>query len=381
MKRRLFGIALAIGLLNFVQQSLAQQNYFVPFDSVSYTDDYSYSDSNTDQAKGGEEAPAASCADGQCESSESCDGALYCVDPCYQPRWTFFGDFLYLRARDVEVPYAVAIDGPSDDWFAPVNQVGRVALVDSDYEPGFRIGGSFQLDCDAALAAQYTWWRSDSEDDVTAPETRVLRSLVGHPGPHNVSHDGLDAVAAYDIQFQIADVDYRGSLFCNGRTSLTWLAGVSYVNLEEDFASEFGVNGLSFVESNIEFNGGGLRLGLEAERYARDCGLMVYGRSSARFVAGEFNADYFEGQLPGDPDQIDTGWEAGRVVTILDLELGVGWTSCDGCWRFSGGYLVSGWFNTVSTADWIAGVQQNDYRDLDDTITFDGFTARAEIRY
>ena len=375
MKATIIGVALAIALAACVQQTFAQQDLYVPFDPVSYTTSY------TDEAKGEEPLLPESCADGHCGDFQGCSGDLYCVDPCYQPRWTFFGDFLYLRARDVEVPYAVAIDGPADDWFAPVNQEGRIAVVDSDYEPGFRVGGSLQLDCDAALAAQYTWWQSGTNSNVSVPQTRALRSLVGHPGPHNAAHDGLDATAVYDIEFQIADVDYRGAFFCNGRTSLTWLAGVSYVNLEEDFASEFGVNGQSFVESNLEFNGAGIRIGLEAERYARNCGLMVYGRSSARFIAGEFNADYFEGQLPGDPDQIDTGWEAGRIVTILDLELGIGWTSCDGCWRFSGGYLVSGWLNTVSTGDWVAGVQENDYSDLDDTITFDGFTARAEIRY
>ncbi|NUQ61586.1 MAG: hypothetical protein HUU20_03805 [Pirellulales bacterium] len=372
MKVKFLAVVLAMGLPGAVQQSFAQKQYDIPVQTSAHS-----------ESQAAEVAAPEGCADGQsgtCEEEQCGDCETYsCVDPSYQPCWRFYGDFLFLRARDTEVPYAVPIDGPIGNPF--VAQAGRVVSVDPDYEPGFRIGGSFMLDCDAALSAQYTWWRSDTEDAVSVLEPLVLRSLVSSPAIENADSDGLDAAASYDIEFQLADIDYRSVFYSNGRTSLTWLAGVSYAHLEEDFVSVFGVNGLNIVESNVQFDGAGIRLGLEAERYARNCGLLLYGRSSARFVAGEFDADYFQGEVPGDPVQIDTGWDAGRIVSILDLELGIGWQSCDGCLRLTGGYMVSGWFNTVSTADWIAGVQANDFGDLDDTISFDGFTARAEVRW
>ncbi|NLX97027.1 MAG: hypothetical protein GXY83_12705 [Rhodopirellula sp.] len=369
MKARIVFSACMVGLLA-AQQAMAQQGYDIR--SVGYA---------------GEEktaAPAApagecsTCTGGEVCTDGTCDTGIACVDPCYQPRWTFFGDVLYLRARDVEVPYAVQNDGTET-----VNQVGRVALVDPDYDLGFRIGGSFMLDCDAALAMQYTWWRADTEDSFTVDQPGAIgRWLVSHPGTLNVDSGDLDATAEYDIEFQLVDVDYRSNFYCNGRTSLTWLAGVSYGHLEETFASQlFGNQNGSFVDTNIKFDGGGIRLGLEAERYARDCGLLVYGRGSARFLAGEFDADYIQGEIPGDPVQINTGWKAGRVVSILDLELGAGWQNCNGTFRVTGGYMVSGWFNTVTTADWISAVHNNNYNDLGDTITFDGFVARAELRY
>ena len=70
-----------------------------------------------------------------------------------------------------------------------------------------------------------------------------------------------------------------------------------------------------------------------------------------------------------------------RIVTILDLEMGIGWTSCSGCFRLTGGYVVSSWLNTVKTADFIRAVQQNNFGGLNGTTTFDGLVARAEVRF
>ena len=40
------------------------------------------------------------------------------------------------------------------------------------------------------------------------------------------------------------------------------------------------------------------------------------------------------------------------------------------------GYMFSAWTNVVKTEDWIDGVQTNDFRDMGDTMTFDGLVAR-----
>ena len=71
---------------------------------------------------------------------------------------------------------------------------------------------------------------------------------------------------------------------------------------------------------------------------------------------------------------------------MLDLELGVGWSSPKGCIRVTGGYMVSAWYNVVTTADFIGAVQRNDFTELGNTelggkLTFDGLVVRAEFRY
>jgi hypothetical protein len=136
------------------------------------------------------------------------------------------------------------------------------------------------------------------------------------------------------------------------------------------------------VDTNVEFEGLGLRLGIDGERHWPCCGIYVYGKTAASFIAGDFRARYTQGS-DVDPVIVDTAWEAGRLVTILDLELGAGWQSPCGCWRLSTGYLISTWYNVVPTDAWIGAVQNNVFNDLghEDYLTFDGLTARVEYRW
>ena len=53
----------------------------------------------------------------------------------------------------------------------------------------------------------------------------------------------------------------------------------------------------------------------------------------------------------------------------------------DGRLRVSGGYMVSAWLNGVATDRWIDAVHANDFTEMSDVITFDGLTAKAELRF
>ncbi len=306
-----------------------------------------------------------------------------CADPCCCPPtcWRLFGELLYLRPRDAEVAYAVPIDGAigPPDGAAPV-QVGRIGVCDPDYEPGFRVGFGRQCDACSELAATFTHFESNTFDQVSTEAPLVVRSLVVHPGTLAAATDYLWAQAEYGIDFQLLDLDYRRLLCCGDLYAVNYLAGVRYGHLDQDFRNVSFNTGVQTVETDIQFDGGGLRLGLEGERLAPCCGLLIYGRATASFVAGEFKATYFQANA-FDPEVVDTRWEAGRIVTMLDLELGLGWMSPCGRYRFTTGYMVNGWFNTVKTDEWINAVHHNDFAGLGDTLTFDGWTARAEIRF
>src|SRR5690606_31763358 len=111
------------------------------------------------------------------------------------------------------------------------------------------------------------------------------------------------------------------------------------------------INGQATVSTDVDFDGLGIRLGLEGERYTRR-GFMAYAKSHGSLVAGEFRANYQQGNA-FDASVVDTDWEAGRIVPMLDLETGIGWTSANGYWRFSAGYVYSAWYNVVKTDEWI----------------------------
>ncbi|GAB6185262.1 Lpg1974 family pore-forming outer membrane protein [Thermopirellula anaerolimosa] len=299
-------------------------------------------------------------------------------DSC-MPLWQVWGEVLYLKPSDADVPWAVPIDGAITGGSVPV-QVGRVANADIDYNMGFRFGVGRALDECSSVGASYTFFESHTDDAIETEAPLVLRSLVSHPATASAAADFLRGTASNDVDFQLIDADYRHVFRSSCYGSLNWLVGARYAQLEQDFSATYQNNGTENVATDIRFYGGGIRLGLEGERHAKNSGWLVYGRSAASFVAGDFRARYTQSQT-FDPAVVDVSWRTGKVVPILDLELGVGWTSPSGRCFFSAGYMVSAWFNAVDADTFIRGVQANNFSDLNDTITFDGLVGRAEIRF
>ena len=181
------------------------------------------------------------------------------------------------------------------------------------------------------------------------------------------------------------DLDYRAIWWLGECSVVNWSVGARYANLTQDFAAQFDDTGtLDDVATAVDFDGGGIRLGLDGERH--NCrGILLYGRTAMSLVGGEFSGSYFQG-TDQDPEIVNTAWKAGRLVPIFDLELGAGWQSPCGHFRVTAGYVVNMWFNTLTTDSWIRSVQQNNFVGQADaisydTLTFDGFTARAEYRF
>ena len=232
------------------------------------------------------------------------------------------------------------------------------------------------------MGAAYTYFEGDASDQCTvAAPNVVLRSQVNHPGTVAVPTNFLQATANYGVDFQLADIEYRRILACGELHALHYVIGARYGHLEQGLASVFtNATTIEAVNTNIVFDGGGIRLGLDGERHAANSGWLVYGRGDASFLGGEYRARYlqadnFRGLV------VDSGWNEDRVVSILDLELGLGWTSCHGGLRLTAGYMFSAWFNTISTDEFIHAVQTNNSISVSDTLTFDGLVARVELRY
>jgi len=322
---------------------------------------------------------------GTCDSccgSSACDTGCddSCCDPCcWMHRFYVFGEGLALRARNTEVAYAVPVNAVIPPVLGPPVQVGPVGVVDQGYEAGFRLGGGIVCDDFSSLSVQYTFFESSQGDQIATNAPQVLQSLVHHPLTLSAVSPFLQANARHDIDLDLVDIDYRHVFRIGNSYALNWLAGVRYAHLEQTFLSNFLVNGNSQVFSNVVFDGAGIRVGLEGERVGRR-GFLAYGKGHASFVAGEFHSTYVQDDILAQ-NEVFTTWEGARVVSILDLEIGLGWYSASGRWRLSGGYLVSGWFNTVKTDDWIDAVRRNNFVDLNDSISFDGFVGRLEYRF
>jgi hypothetical protein len=312
-----------------------------------------------------------------CDADICWDG---CEVPCAAPKWNIYGEFLYLRPRNGEVPYGVVMDGPTTSPPDVPIQVSPLGIVDPDYEPAFRIGFERAIGPCTTVGASYTNFDSRDTDSLSTSEEYVVRSMVAHPSTLTASSDGLNANASYGIDFELADLEFRSLIGSDDCHTLNYLVGIRYSHLAQGFRSQFAVNGEETVLTDIRFDGGGFRVGLEGERYLGCTRFMVYGRGMASFVAGDFRARYAQGTAY-DASVVDTAWRGGRVVPILDLELGMGWSSWSGRWRLQAGYLFSAWYNTVKTDEIIQAVQTNNFADLGDTLTFDGFSIRGEYRF
>jgi hypothetical protein len=320
----------------------------------------------------------AGCGPGGCGNGcgDCCDG--------WGHRVQVFGEFLYLRPRDVDVAYAAIIDGPIVPG-APGLQNGPIGVLDQDYQPGFRVGAGITLDNCNSITFTYSQLEASSSDAISATGTDVIRGLLLHPNSLNAGSNWLDANADGDIRFNIVDLDYRGLIAHSSDYEVAYMIGARYTRLEQEINANYIAVGTETVNSTVDFDGVGMRFGLDFERYGRNRQWFVYGKGYGSFIGGRFRGDYLQSNQ-GDPVVATASWEAGRIVSILDLETGLGWQSCSGNIRLSVGYMYSGWYNVVKQNEFISAVQDNNFvsngiSTYDSAITFDGLTARVEVRW
>ena len=138
-------------------------------------------------------------------------------------------------------------------------------------------------------------------------------------------------------------------------------------------------DGTTFVATDINFDGAGIRLGLEGERRLLRCsGLSVYSKGHINALAGQFNCDYLQFNQFNGVEAV-VGWSDDRVITISELEVGLGWTNCRGNVKVSLGYYFAIWDNVVTTPEWINAAQNVSFIDVnnddDDNLAFDGLVA------
>jgi hypothetical protein len=304
---------------------------------------------------------------------------------CRVPKVSIFGDYLYLQVSDADVTHAQQQDGLGGAGTVPFGDIGSVGL---DWEKhSYRVGGSIACGPCSDVVVTYTDFDVDARDQVVAPTIPggggAVGSLVHHPGAALTASAGpLDAY--YAVGFQSGDILCRTVWREGPRHMVRWMLGGQYSHLDQDFSQSGifggGLGGAIDTSTVINFDGGGLKVGLDAERWIGH-GLSVYGRVTAAAMTGRFNGRY---SMYNDSTQAllaQANWKDDRVVSQLEYEFGIGLTSIDCHWRANLGYMLSYWDNVVTTSDFINAVQADNYTNVGDSITFDGFVSRVEYRW
>ena len=321
----------------------------------------------------------------QCDHGNQCDHCAHCgMNACgceCMPFWahrdSVFGESLFLRPRGVDMAYAVQQDGNGPPG-------GRVGVVDPVFSGGFRVGFSKALEDCSSIVFGYTNFQSHAFDTIAAPRGGSVSSLVLEPGPPVANSTNSLVTAGYDIDFQLADVDYRRLLSYGPCHDLDFTLGLRYGNLRQFFqqTGNFTPQGDTIhTNTNIRFEGLGLKTGLDGERRIANTNLSVYGKSFISVLFGEFNADYSQLDRTDATVQAASRWNDERALPILEFEIGIRWTSPNGRWRSSTGYYTAYWFNTVATPQYVQAVQTSNFVHLGETITFDGIVSRLEYCY
>lgn len=309
-------------------------------------------------------------------SAHACaPGATGC-DQFWSHRTAWFADFLYITARDVDQAYATHVDGP----IPTAVPVAPTSTIDSSYQPGFRVGRNWALDQWSSVRATYWHYQSEENDSLNLPGgTGWIRPEVTHPSTLAADFDKLSATADYEIGLQMIDLTYRKIWKEACGYSLNYVVGVRYGHLEQDFDSEFTVLGTRTVNTEIQFDGAGPRIGLEGDRLL-NCGLVAYGQVFGNLLAGKFSADYAqESNMAG--SEATAGFDDRRFVPQLEMEMGLRWQDSCGNFRVQAGYYVGAWFNIATTPTWIDAVQANNVTEVEETLLFDGMAIRAEYRF
>jgi len=293
-----------------------------------------------------------------------------------------FGEFLFLRPGNAEVAYAVPVSSAAAAG-GTIVPTGKVHVADPDYAPAFRAGFGGVISPRSAIAVTYSQFDRDTFDAVSLPGTgSVIHSLVTVPNPVTAAGNGLDAAAILRTNFRILDLDYKGLLIFNPQWQVNFVVGARYAQLGQHFAAGFApATGFEQVLAESEFDGGGVKLGLEGLRFHPATQFFWYGRGYSSFVAGTFRSRYQYD--PAQSPSTIASFNVGRIVTMLDFETGIGWQNFTGNLRFSAGYMVSAWYNTVRVNDFINSVQTANFvipaSDLRSLVTFDGLTARVDV--
>jgi hypothetical protein len=382
MTRQFFLTAIALALTAMPLQICAGSD--IPLRHVSRAQA-----SDADQAEAVATPDAVDQADAPCDDQCSCDPgySLSCCTPrCRRaPVWQAFGEYLYLRPGNEKVAYAVPFNGAVTAPTGFPVQLGNEAVADDGFDSGFRVGVARDLGGCNSIGVTYSDFNSRIDDAVTIHAPIALTSLVAHPGTQDASTNFLHASAGLKTDFQLADVAYRQIFSCNECYSVNYVLGFRYGSLQQGFGSTFtNSTTVATVNTNVNFEGAGISLGLEGERHLPCCsGMLIYAKGLASFLGGIERTGYqqannFAGTV------VDTGWKEDRIVPVLDLELGAGWTSPNGRVRATAGYLVSAWMNTINSDEFIHAVQNNassQENGLTHSVTFDGFTARVEYHF
>jgi hypothetical protein len=331
-------------------------------------------------------APAPGCNScGTCGCGSCCPGL-----DVSEHRTGVFIDYLYLRAFGIDMAHAIQQNGVgsagSNTQGPNTTPQGDVGTVAPQFDNAFRVGIDWDLSCCSGLRVAYTQYSDDSQNSITAPPGigGTVASLVIHPGTVTAATTFSAVNADYEIDFRTADIDYTVLLRGCESSALNLDLGARYAHLQQNFEQDaffIGAPGSMTTTTNIAFDGGGLRAGLDGTWRVGNGHLAFYGNGFLDMLFGQFDSHYRQFDNTTATQLALSHWNDHRVVPVLEYELGFKWTGCCNHLQLGLGYYTAFWFNTIATSEYVEAVQNANFNRVSQTIAFTGLVSHAEYRF
>jgi len=220
------------------------------------------------------------------------DAPMACEsDSCKsERRFGLIGEFMYLSPRGVDVPFARIADGCGGDAVTR----GALGIAQPDYSPAYRFGGWFDLTDCSGIQLTYSRLESHTNASSFTGGNFVIQSLVTLPQTLNCASNSLGATARYNIDFDLVDLDYGHNLWKGCNATIDWIVGIRYAHLDQDFQSSFTIQNATNVNTTVNFEGIGPRVGLQGEKRIGCGGFFFYGNGTLDLLAGNFRSDFLQ---------------------------------------------------------------------------------------
>jgi hypothetical protein len=300
-----------------------------------------------------------------------------------------FAEYLYLRPFGVDVSHGFQFNGTNPQGGLGNVPMGDVGVVTPEFGSGFRTGFEYALCCDAGIRATYTEYSTHSSNSLVQPPStgevqNTVVSLVLNPNTTTAAQTFTELDAAYGIQYRFGDIDYSVMIDRCDCHAVNFDIGVRYAHSQQNFEQVglfSGARGVEDTTSFIRFDGVGLRSGFDGQWRLGNSRITAYGNAFLNVLFGEFGSRYQQFNVTTTTVEAASNWSDDRCVPILDYEVGLKWTSCNGHWVIGTGYYTAFWFNTVTTPDFIHATQTNDFTHVDRTMAVTGLTTHVEFRF
>jgi hypothetical protein len=285
----------------------------------------------------------------------------------------FSADYLLLKAR--RQPQDFAIVGPASA-FGPQ---GSVVSDEFKYRSGFRVGGGYRLPGEGwEVAFFYTYLHSSNNTSVTRPDGNVLFATLTHPG----TVEQVDAAAAdASLSYDVFDLEFGRWFRPSEAFQVRAFAGPRFAKIDQGFNALYtgGSAGTGDqVTSGVNFDGGGVRAGGEAQWYPlRVVGL--YARGSASLLLGQSSASLTETGNGGAASIVNVTDRFDKVVPVLELGMGVAYRRHN--FRLTAGYEFVNWYGLYNVPDFVDDAHQGKLGRRAGDLSLDGLVIRAEYAY